>query len=338
MRNIKTLCYDELVEFIRHEKEPDYRARQIWEWIYQRAVTSFDQMHNLPHTLREKLNSIFFIYYPRIEKIQQAEDGTQKLFIALEDGCGIETVIIPDKKRITMCISTQVGCKQGCKFCLTGRAGFTRNLYHYEICDQIALAQSRLKARISNIVLMGMGEPLDNYENTMHALHTILSPFGFSFPSKRVTLSTVGLVPYIKKLSEEHLNINLAISLNAGNDTIRNSIMPINKKYPLFNLIKCIRAYPLKSREKITIEYVVIGTINDSALCAEQLSQLLKNCKIKINLIPYNNNLYLPFHAPTEEAILKFFTILKNHNYNVTIRESKGADILAACGQLGYLS
>ncbi|MGA1823705.1 MAG: 23S rRNA (adenine(2503)-C(2))-methyltransferase RlmN [bacterium] len=343
MENIKRFSFEELLGFIRDEKEPDYRARQIWQWIYQKGVTSFDHMLNLSVSFRERLKDCFFISCPTIDTIAAAEDGTKKLLISLQDkipsesGAKIETVIIPDKKRTTVCVSTQIGCKQGCKFCLTGKAGFTRDLYAYEICDQIALAQRCCKTRISNIVLMGMGEPLDNYENTIQAIRIMTSSLGFSFSPKRITLSTVGLVPKIKKLYKEKLKIKLAISLNAATDAIRDDIMPINRKYPLSQLIECIRAYTLKTGERITLEYVLIGAINDSPVCAEQLVKLLRNLKIKINLIPYNKNPYLPFSPPETEAVMIFFNVLKKHNYHATIRESKGAEIFAACGQLGYL-
>ena len=293
-------------------------------------------MLNLSLSLRTQLKTQFYISSPIIKEISFAQDGTKKLLISLFDKEIIESVIIPQGKRITVCISTQAGCKLGCNFCLTGKKGFRRNLYAYEIVDQILLIQNYLNKNISNIVLMGMGEPLDNYTNTIKALQTITSPKGIYFSPKRITLSTVGLLPQLNKLIKENLKIKIAISLNASNNALRNAIMPINKKYPLTQLIEYIRKFPLKPREKVTIEYVLIRGINDNHICAEQLALLLRGLKVKINLIPYNKNKYLPF-LPSEASIIENFkNILNKHNYQVTIRHSKGSDILAACGQLGY--
>ena len=251
----------------------------------------------------------------------------------------IESVVIKDKGRSTLCLSTQVGCRQGCSFCVTGKIGFHRSLRHYEISDQVLVASHCLKQKkISHLVFMGMGEPLDNYLQTIRAIKTLIDPERAGFHPGRITLSTVGFVPGIYQLGKENLGVKLAISLNAPTDKIRNALMPVNRNYPLSDLMECMRNYPLSSGQKITLEYCMIRGLNDSYKCSVTLASLLQCLKgrVKVNLIPYNENPILPFQAPTMESLEIFQSGLVEKGILTFIRKSKGRDILAACGQLGY--
>ena len=357
--NLKALTEKELKKFIEGQGQTPYRAKQIINWIYKKYATSFEEMTDLSKSFRGLLNKTAFISNLKLlSRIIGTKDGTQKFLFELEDGETIESVLIPDKNRLTLCISSQVGCAMGCKFCVTGQLGLKRNLKTYEIIDQI-ISVSRIIAlsvippspstshglyqrgmrgdsspsKITNIVFMGMGEPLHNFPEVLEALLRITDLVGFS--KRRVTLSTVGIIPKIFELTEKAPRINLAISLNATTDEVRNKIMPINQKYHLKELLNACRKFPLEPRRRITFEYVLLEGINDSREDALRLTNLLKGIKSKVNLIPYNPSPKRPeFRTTSEDKTIAFQKILQNAGITAIIRKSKGGDISAACGQL----
>ncbi len=357
--NLKTLSAKELTKFIGTLGHRPYRARQVINWIYKKHVTSFDEMTDMSKPFRELLGKTAFISNMKLIRKQISKDGTQKFLLALEDGETIENVLIPDKDRLTLCISSQVGCAMGCKFCMTGRLGLRRNLKAHEIVDQIIAVQRLIEQRqiipthpclpdrqapllkggrgdyvITNIVLMGMGEPLHNFDEVIEALWRVINFIGFS--KRRITLSTVGIIPRIVELAEKGPEISLAVSLNATTDTVRNKIMPINRKYHLKKLIKACREFPLAPGRRITFEYVLLDGINDSKDDALRLVKLLRGIKSKVNLIQYNPySKKAEFRNPSEDTISVFQKILLNSGITAIIRKSRGEDISAACGQLG---
>jgi 23S rRNA (adenine2503-C2)-methyltransferase len=272
---------------------------------------------------------------PKIEKIQISKDGTKKILFRLEDGLFIESVLIPGKNHWTICVSTQAGCRMGCKFCMTGKQGFKRNLLPSEITGQISMLRANMPEGddIKNIVMMGMGEPLANYENTLKAIRIITSDFGFGFSNRKITVSTCGIAPMINQLGKD-ICVNLAISLNAPDNKTRSHLMPVNKKYPIEILLDACRNYPMPGRRMLTFEYILIAGINDSPEDAEKLARLLKGIRCKLNLIAFNEYPGSIFKSPSEESIRGFQQVLLNHHYTSIIRASKGSDILAACGQL----
>ena len=331
--NLKGLSLQEIEGLVESLGEKPYRARQIYEWVFQKDVSGIGEMTNLSFSLRNRLSELAFLTRLSIADKRTSSDGTSKYLFILEDDNSIESVLIPDEDRLTLCISTQIGCKLNCTFCLTGKGGFIRNLSHYEIIEQI-LAARREKKDITNIVLMGMGEPLDNYDNVIKSIKTMISPHGLKIPAKRITLSTSGLIPEIKKLARENLKINLAISLNASDNETRDEIMLLNKKYPIEELLKTLKEYPLPPNRRITFEYVMIKKLNDSIEDAKKLSNMLKGIKCKINLIPFNSFEGVDYEAPDYKNVEDFRNILISQHYTTIIRKSKGADICAACGQL----
>ncbi|MFH2012471.1 MAG: 23S rRNA (adenine(2503)-C(2))-methyltransferase RlmN [Pseudomonadota bacterium] len=334
--DIKNLTKDDIESLLLDLGEDRYRASQILKWIYQYAATSFDEMINLSKRLRDKLDKTFYISILNLVKVDSSNDGTRKYLFKLEDGNLIESVLIPETGRLTLCISTQVGCALGCKFCLTGRGGFIRNLETTEIINQICCIKDSLpkNKKVSNLVLMGMGEPLANYKKTLKALRIITDPDGLQFSPRKVTLSTAGLVPGIKKLGED-IQVSLAVSLNATEDSIRDYLMPVNRKYPLEMLLKACHEFPLPPRKRITFEYILIKGMNDSLDDAKRLVKILKGIRCKINLIPFNEHPASEYKRPDDDVINRFQQVLIDSNYTSTIRASKGSDILAACGQLG---
>lgn len=338
--NLKELSEKEMPLFIETVEQKPYRTKQIINWIYKKYAVSFDEMTNLSKDLRKELKKRAFISNLNLLKKQISKDGTLKFLFELEDGETIESVLIPDNERLTLCISSQVGCAMDCKFCETGKLGLKRNLKAYEIVDQVIyvsrlaaqeIVESRENFRITNIVFMGMGEPLNNFDALIHALWKMTTLMGFS--KRKITVSTAGIIPKIYKLAEKAPGINLAISLNAATDEVRNKIMPVNKRYPLKALIKACSLFPLPPRRRITFEYVLLGGINDSREDALKLIKLLKGIKSKVNLIPYNS-VSDEFKRPSEDNILIFQEILLKAGVTAMIRKSKGADISAACGQL----
>jgi 23S rRNA (adenine2503-C2)-methyltransferase len=313
-----------------------FHARQLYRWIYKHGVSDIDRMTNLARPLRAMLKAEFLLTTPRVDRDEVSIDGTRKFLLELADKRQIEAVFIPDTPSMTFCISTQVGCAMSCGFCLTGKMGLVRNLTAGEIAGQVRVlaAATGLLGRSFNIVLMGMGEPLHNYDNTMKALRMLHSEHGLAVSPRRITLSTVGIVPGLDRLAGEPLMPNLAISLHATTDQARTALVPPNRKYPLQEILAACRRFPLKKRSRITFEYVLLAGVNDSAEDARRLVKLLAGIKSKVNLIPLNAAPGIPYERPSDEQINKFASILAEGLLTVSVRKSRGRDIRAACGQL----
>jgi 23S rRNA (adenine2503-C2)-methyltransferase len=334
--DLKNLSPSELIEFLASFGKERYRSIQMLRWLYQQGVQSFDEMTNLSKNFRQELRHISLISVLRPVHVEKAGDGTRKFLFQLEDGNRIESVLIPDKARLTLCVSTQVGCALGCRFCLTGKIGWKRDLKTSEILNQILEVRKMLpeKTSITNIVLMGMGEPLANYRNTLKATELMAHPDAFRFSSRRITLSTVGLLPELEEMLKERTPFRLAISLNASNDETRTYLMPINRRYPLNEVLALCRKFPLQRRIRITFEYVLVEGINDSSQDARRLLRVLKGIPSKINLIPLNEAPEIPFKRPSEERVKRFQETLAEGGLTAIVRNSKGREISAACGQL----
>lgn len=331
--NLKSLPNDGLFRFIEDSGLPRFRAGQLISWIYQKYASDIAGITEFSKELRSSLAVGAYISDLRLARRLKSSDGTEKFLFSLEDGETIESVLIPDDARLTLCISSQVGCAMGCKFCLTGKLGLIRNLRAFEIVDQvIAVNRLILPGKITNIVLMGMGEPLANLNEVAEALWRITGYIGIS--KRRITLSTAGLVPGIALLAEKAPEVNLAVSLNASSDKIREEIMPVNKRYPLKSLIGACRKFPLGPQRKITFEYVLIGGVNDSVGDALRLAKLLRGLRCKVNLIPLNPHEGSALKRPSDTVVHEFQKALVRNHLTAFIRESKGQDILAACGQL----
>lgn len=331
--NLKALSKQELESFIKELGLPSFRAKQILHWIYEKYAGSIHEITELSKDLRQKLSENSYISNLELLGRQVSEDGTEKFLFGLEDAETIESVLIPDENRLTLCISSQVGCAMGCRFCLTGKLGLKRNLKSHEIVDQIISVSRTIKPRqITNIVLMGMGEPLSNFDNVVDALWRITEFLKIS--PRRITLSTSGIVPKILELPKKAPPVNLAISLNATTDEERDYIMPINKTYPLKELLTACRKFPLPARRRITFEYVMLKNINDTPEDAKRLINLLKGIPSKVNLIPFNPYEGSEFERAEDAQVLNFQKILLKGHVTALIRKSKGQDILAACGQL----
>jgi 23S rRNA (adenine2503-C2)-methyltransferase len=313
-----------------------FRAGQIFRWIYRRGVTDLAAMTDLSLELRSRLAEELPLTTPTLEHREVSTDGTEKFLLRLADGRHVESVFIPDTPSMTFCISTQVGCAMACAFCLTGKMGLVRNLTAGEIVGQVRVLAGALDMRESafNIVLMGMGEPLHNYDETMKALRILADPQGFALPPRRVTLSTVGLLPALERLATEPVMPNLAISLHAPNDLVRGELVPLNKKYGVSEIIAACRRFPLPKRRRITFEYVLLAGVNDSPQDARLLAKLLARVKSKVNLIPLNAAPGIPFERPSDEAVDRFAKVLADAGLLVSVRKSRGRDIRAACGQL----
>lgn len=332
-KNIKELSVEEMFRFVAEQGLPKYRAEQLIHWIYGRYASEIDDITEFSVELRNNLKSISYISNLQLVERLQSSDGSEKFLFSLEDGETIESVLIPDDGRLTLCISSQVGCAMGCLFCLTAKCGFVRNLKAHEIVDQIIAVNRMIRpGRVTNIVFMGMGEPLANFDEVVEALQRIIKFLGIS--KRKITLSTAGIVPKIALLPKKAPDVNLAISLNATTDEVRREIMPITKKYPLNSLINACKKYPIRPGRRITFEYVLIAGKNDSAADAGRLAGLLKGIRCKVNLIPLNPHPGSYLKSPSGEKVLEFQKILLRNNVRALIRESKGQDILAACGQL----
>lgn len=333
--DIKNLSRQQLEAWLADSGIQPYRARQIFKWIYAHQMDEFNSMTDLGQALREKLAAHFVNSRLQAEKIEVSRDGSRKYLFRLEDGNTVESVLIPEKNHWTLCISSQVGCAMGCRFCMTARGGLVRNLTAAEIVSQVRDIKRDVGTQpLSNIVLMGMGEPLANYDHVVRAVRILTdADFGLDFSTRRVTLSTSGLVPELEQLGKD-VQVNLAVSLNASDNETRSRLMPVNRKYPLESLLDACRRYPLPPRRRITFEYILIRDINDTVEDARRLAKLLRPVKAKINLIPFNAHPGSPFQRPDENTILNFQDILVQHHYTAMIRYSKGQDISAACGQL----
>jgi 23S rRNA (adenine2503-C2)-methyltransferase len=354
-RDLKDLSIEELGEFVSQLGEKPYRAKQLFPWLYRKRAKSFSEMSDLALPFREELEAKCLVSFLKLVVKKVSTDGTRKYLFGLTDGETIETVMIPDADRLTVCISTEVGCAMGCVFCLTGTMGLKRNLTTSEIVNQVLAVEEDLyddppkddhgnlllpqpsgpiKRYVTNIVMMGMGEPLANLNPVVKAIRIITHADGFNLAPRRITLSTVGLVPQIEKFAQADTGANLAISLTAASDDKRDWLLPINKKYPLGTLMQTLRRFPLTPRRLITFEYVLLKGINDSEEDAKQLCKLLKGLKCKVNLIPLNEIPNSKYHRPELSNVQKFQRTLWDAGLTATIRESRGRDILAACGQL----
>jgi 23S rRNA (adenine2503-C2)-methyltransferase len=339
MQDILNLSREEMSQWLEEKGIRPFRAKQIYKWIYLRQANSFKEMTDVGKKLQELLINNFTISRLEIENIEKSHDKTEKFLFKLKDNNFIESVLIPIKDHYTLCISSQVGCAQNCRFCLTAKGGFKRNLTSSEIIAQIRdirwhLINTKNKNKISNIVFMGMGEPLANYNAVIQALNIITNAdFGLKLSSNKITISTCGLVPEINKLGADS-NANLAVSLNATDDKTRSMLMPVNKRYPIQQLLYACQQYKMKPRKKITFEYILINNINDKKEDAIRLCKLLAPIKAKVNLIPFNEHGKSSFKKPSKEKISNFMQILLDAKLTAIIRKSKGDDISAACGQL----
>ena len=336
------LLPEELAAALTAAGEKPYRAKQIHEWVFQKRVGSYAEMTNLPVPLRESLAANHPFHSLRTAKIQGARDTTRKFLFRLHDGRYVESVLIPANKgfmgnqsdRLTLCISSQVGCAYDCKFCASGLAGFTRNLRADEIVEQVMAAEREAGERIDNIVFMGMGEPLANFTNLTRALQILHGQWGLNIGARHITVSTSGLAPQIKKLADFPLSVRLAISLHGATDEVRSKIMPVNNKYPLEELFDSLRYFKQRSKHKITFEYILIEGVNDGLDQARALARRTKSLEAKVNLIPYNTVEGLPWARPSEAQQDAFCATLAANGVPATIRREKGHDIDAACGQL----
>lgn len=330
--NLKGMWVSDFEQLLGELGEKRYKARQLASWIYARGANDFSEMTELSKDLREKLSRIATINGVKLERRQVSQkDLSEKFLFKLSDGEKVETVLMWEADRVTACVSTQVGCPLGCTFCATGQMGCKRNLTAGEIVDQIIALRDN---RINHVVLMGMGEPLLNYDEVLKAIRIMNNEMGLSFAAKRITVSTVGIPAMIEKLADENLKLKLAISLNAPTDAKRTKLMPINKKHPIKEVLGAVKAFGKKTKRGVTFEYVLIRDVNDSEKDALALSKLVKGIRCKINLIPYNPVDGLPYDRPSEEKILAFRDYLFPRAPAVTLRRSKGEDILGACGQL----
>ncbi|MFV0415828.1 MAG: 23S rRNA (adenine(2503)-C(2))-methyltransferase RlmN [Chthoniobacterales bacterium] len=333
---------EEWAAYFKEKNTPAYRAGQVLDWIFKRRVDSFEKMSNLPKNLREQLADDFSFYLPKLERIQGAKDETQKFLFRLASDDLIETVLIPASPalygeasdRRTLCVSSQVGCAYGCRFCASGLDGWKRNLDAAEIVSQFLQVEALSAERVNNIVFMGMGEPLANYDNLMEAIRIINAPWGIGLGARHITISSSGLAPQIKKLADEPKQIRLAISLHAATDEVRSRIMPVNRKYPIAELMDACAYFRKKKKQHITFEYILIRDVNDSIGQAQKLARLAHGLQAKVNLIPYNKVEGLDWVRPEQGRQETFLKYLRGAGVAATLRREKGHDIAAACGQL----
>lgn len=335
MRDIKDLTLTELEEILKDWHMQKFHARQIWAWIYKKAALDFDSMSDLTKDLRKQLKENFSFSGIKLVDVEKSKDGTEKFLFELKDANLIEAVVIPAEGRVTGCISTQAGCRFACRFCASGMLGFRRSLTFGELIEEILYLNNRISAKLTHLVFMGTGEPLDNYENVLRAIRVINSPHALNIGARRITISTCGIIPGIKRLAEEKLQVELSVSLHAADDKIRSQVMPINKKYPLKDLIQACREYVKKTNRQVTFEYVLIKGLNSDLQSANKLSTIMKGLRLcKVNLIPANAIKGLKIEPPDKREILLFKDYLLKSGLNVTLRKPRGQDIDAACGQL----
>ena len=332
--DLKEMTLSEMTDFFVSLGEKDFRAKQLYQWVFQKGVSDFEKMHNLSRELRRLLKKEACISEIKRLKVLESSDRSKKYLFGLQDKRIIESVLMPDKKGCSICISTQVGCRFGCRFCLTGKEGFTRDMRSGEIVDQVLMIERDIEDTSPNIVIMGMGEPLNNYDNTIKAVRQMTAKEGMSISPRKITLSTSGWIPGVNRLRKEDLNINIAISLNATTNETRDFLMPINRKYPMDHLLQACYQYPLADRRRITFEYVLIRGVNDSIDDAARLARLLEGMRCKINLIPFNPSKGLPFERPSDRRILDFQNHLIKKDFTVTQRRGRGIDIGGGCGHL----
>ncbi len=342
--DIREYTQKELQNIMISLGEPKFKAKQIYQWIWQKGVTDFDKMTNLSKELRHKLKETYSFKTMQKQREQRSKDGTIKTAWRLNDGNITESVLIPvpEDNRFTLCVSSQVGCSLNCEFCATGKLKTVRNLLHYEIYEQFIninnLCEEEFGHKLTNIVYMGMGEPLLNYNNVMKSIHTITSPLGFGFSYKRITLSTSGIVAGIKKLNQDDFKANIALSLHAAYDNKRNKIMPINKSNSIENVVMALKEMYLKNKNKIGFEYILFKDFNDGFDDADKLVKLSKHFPVKINIISYNYVEGVKLQKASADRVNKFAKYLVDHGVMTTVRRSRGDDIDAACGQLASKS
>ena len=333
MNNIFNYKLSDLEDYFVALGEKKFKARQIYDWLYKKQVYDFKDMTNIKKDLIDKLAENFNTDMIKIVKKQEDKTASKYLFKLFDDNY-IEAVLMYHDYGISVCVSSQVGCNMGCKFCESGRLKKVRNLETYEMVEQILLIEQDIKQRISSVVIMGIGEPFDNYNNVLNFIKIINSDLGIAIGARHITVSTCGLIPKIKEFSNENIQVNLAVSLHAPNNVLRNKIMPINKAYPLKDLIVTLKEYIKKTNRRVTIEYVILDKVNDSIENALEITNLLKGMNVYVNLIPYNETNNLDFKKSDRSNILKFYDTLKKQKINVTIRKEFGANIDGACGQL----
>jgi len=333
MRSIYSLTIEEMEEFFISNNSKKFHADQLFSWIYEKRIESYEEVTNIKKDILDIIGKEFSIERLNIVNIEEDKDVCKYLF-ELSDKEHIEAVLMRHDYGNSICISSQVGCNMGCKFCESGRRKRVRNLDTSEMVLQILMIEKLLKERISHVVVMGIGEPFDNYDNLIKFFKIINHPKGLAIGARHITVSTCGIVPKILEFSEFPLQINLAISLHAPNNEIRNKIMPINKKYPIEEMVEAIKIYLKRTNRRVTFEYILLKDINDSASCARELALLVKGINCYINLIPYNETNNIDFVRTNTIQIMKFYDILKRNNVNVTIRREFGSNISAACGQL----
>ena len=333
MTNIFNLTYEKLCDYFKSIGDKSFRATQLYDFLYKKRNYNLDSMNNIPKITKDKLREDFDFSFIKIIKKQEDKDVKKYLFELL-DGNRIESVLMYHNYGISLCVSSQVGCNMGCRFCESGRLKKVRDLLPYEIVEQLLLIEKDLGINITHIVIMGIGEPFDNYDNVMDFIKIITSNKGIDLGIRHITVSTCGLIPGIKKFMNDVKGVNLAISLHAPNDLIRNQIMPISKVYKIDDLISCVKDYINATNRRVTFEYIMLDGINDSLECAKELAKLLKGINCYVNLIPYNETENIEFHRSKKVQILAFYDILKKSGIEVTIRREFGGNVDAACGQL----
>ena len=331
--NIYSMTLKDLETYFINIGEKKFKAIQVYDWLYKKRVKSFDEMTNVKKTVIDKLKEDYKINKLKILKVQNGKDVHKYLF-ELHDGNKIEAVLMNHDYGNSLCISTEVGCNMGCAFCESGRLKKIRGLAVYEMVLQVLEVEENINVRVSHVVLMGIGEPFDNYDNVMKFINIINSDYGMAIGSRHITVSTCGIVPKIKEFTKEKLGVNLAISLHAPNDEIRNKIMKINKVYPLKEIMSAVKDYIKETNRKVTFEYIMLKDINDSKKCALELAHLLKGILAYVNLIPYNETSHIEFKKTDKNKIMEFYDILKKNKINVTVRKEFGSEVSAACGQL----
>lgn len=339
LTDLRDLQLDEIAALLEAEGEPRFRAQQLCHWLYKRQAGSWQHMTDMPEALRQCLQQQYTLGRLNLLRQQRSDDGTEKFLFGLSDGNQVETVLIPAEERRTLCVSTQVGCAIGCRFCLTAQGGLVRSLRPSEIVNQVLYFQTPGKnpeRDFTNIVFMGMGEPLDNFRGTVQALRILTAAWGLGISPRRITVSTSGLVRRLEAFGREDLKVNLAISLNATTNAVRTEIMPINKAYPLEQLLEACRSFPLAARQRITFEYVLLRDVNDTLDDARRLVRLLHGIRSKVNLLPFNEVPGSPYRRPSAATVQRFQDYLLVHHVSAFVRESRGRDISAACGQLRF--
>lgn len=333
-QDIKNFTIAELEKKLAELPAPPFRARQISEWLYRKGVSDFSRMKNLSKNFQEKLESVFYISRPEIVEIARSADGTEKFLFRLPDRSFIETVLIPERERTTVCLSTQVGCRYKCVFCASGKNRFVRNLTLAEIVNQLLFIRFEHNQTITNVVFMGMGEPFDNYENLVRAISVINHAQGLGIGARKITVSTCGIIPGIIRFQNLGQQVELSVSLHAAEEKLRRKLMPVSKKYPLNELVPVLADYTRRTKRVITLEYLLVKDVNDSVDCAEKLVDIAKYLKAKVNLLSYSLVSGNNYQAPEKEDVLLFANRLIERGIFVTIRKSRGNDIAAACGQL----